>query len=285
MKDISRLAFIKGVGAIVAIDAACPAVAEDAAALPDTKLRIAHLTDPQFGFGRWPKDPVRRYAADLARMEREIEVVNAIKPDLAIITGDMVHVAADMTKDWPRLLRKFQVPIAVAPGNHDVGDSITRENLDRFISVFGSDRKVLDVKGWRIIVGNTQWWSATELAKEKAEYEEWLKAELLRAKVANGRVVVAGHIPPFADAPNEKDSWQNMPKERRFAQMEAYLDAGARFFLAGHTHRMSVRGWKELTVLNAETTSRNTDSRPFGFRLFETDASGNYSYRFVRVGA
>ena len=76
-----------------------------------------------------------------------------------------------------------------------------------------------------------------------------------------------------------------MPKSCRFEQMEAYLGAGARFFLAGHTHRMAVRGWGELTVLNAETTSRNTDSRPFGFRLFETDASGNYSFRFVRVGA
>ena len=54
-----------------------------------------------------------------------------------------------------------------------------------------------------------------------------------------------------------------MPKERRFAQLKAYLGAGARFFLAGHTHRMAVRGWEELTVLNAETTSRNTDSRPF----------------------
>ena len=157
MRNVSRLAFIKGVGAIIAVNATAPSVAECASVHSDGRLRIAHLTDPQFGFGRWPKDPAQRYAADLARMECEIEAVNAIKPDFAIITGDMVHVAADMAKDWPRLLRKFKVPVAVAPGNHDMGNSITRENLDRFISVFGSDRKALDVKGWRIIVGNTQW--------------------------------------------------------------------------------------------------------------------------------
>ena len=97
-----------------------------------SKLRIAHLTDPQLGFGNEFQGFAANYDADLKRCEKAIELVNAMKPDLSLVTGDMVNVAADLTKDWPRLLEMIQVPVAVAPGHHDRGKSITRENLDRF---------------------------------------------------------------------------------------------------------------------------------------------------------
>lgn len=178
----------------------------------------------------------------------------------------------------------FKMPLVVAPGNHDVGLNVDKSWRDRYLSVFGYDYKALDVAGWRVIVGNTQFWHKTEIKDEQAKYEEWLKAELENAKAYKGRVVIAGHIPPFVDKFSEKDSYENCPKAGRVARMKMYLDAGAKFFLAGHTHRMIAHGWRELTILNAETTSRNFDVRPYGFRMFEVAADGDYSYRFVRVG-
>ena len=249
-----------------------------------SKLRIAHLTDPQLGFGNEFQGFAANYAADLKRCEKAIELVNAMKPDLALVTGDMVNVAADLTKDWPRLLEMIKVPVAVAPGNHDMGKSITRENLDRFRAVFGRDYGSLDVCGWRVIFGNTQYWRKTELVDEQARYEAWLKAELVRAREMNGRVILAGHVPPFYKTFGEEDSYNNYPKAGRAERMKAYEDAGVRFLLAGHTHTMSVRRHKELTILIAETTSRNFDKRPFGFRMFETENGVDYSYEFVPVG-
>ena len=91
------------------------------------------------------------------------------------------------------------------------------------------------------------------------------------------------HIPPFADKPNEGDTYENYPKAGRTARMEMYRATGARFFLAGHTHRFIAHGWKDLTILNPETTSTNFDSRPHGFRLFDIPDKYGYSYNFVKV--
>ena len=273
-----RREFLFGLAAMGTISAAGKCAANDAAT-----LRIAHLTDPQLGFGRPEEDHEAVYAADLARFERAVELVNGLKPDLALVTGDMTHRAEEVTRDWPRLVKAFKVPVAFAPGNHDMGNSVVRAKLDRYLSVFGYDRKAFDVKGWRIVVGNTQYWRETELKAERAAYEAWLADELAKAKAHGGRVIVAGHIPPFADAHGEPDSYSNHPLKGREERMSAYLAAGAKFFLAGHTHRMGARGWKGLTILNAETTSRNFDARPHGFRMFEVRGEFDYSYNFVKV--
>ena len=247
------------------------------------RIRIAHLTDPQFGFDWTPQDNEAKYAADLARFERAVARVNDIKPDLVLITGDMTHKAEDLSRDWPRLLGMFKVPVVVAPGNHDMGQKVSKENRDRYLSVFGSDYQSLDVKGWRVIVGNTQFWYKTELVDEQLKYEEWLKAELEKAKLYDGRVILAGHIPPFAHAFDEGNSYENYPKEGREVRLLAYRNAGVKFYICGHTHRMSMHGYKDLTILNAETTSLNFDRRPFGFRLFDAVDECDWSYKFVKV--
>jgi len=247
------------------------------------KLRIAHMTDPQFGFGPG-KGVDAKYAADLKRFERALEMVNDLKPDLALITGDMTNRPQDVARDWPRLLGLFKVPVLVAPGNHDLGMPVLKANRDRYLSVFGYDYKSIDIAGWRVIAGNTQFWRKTDLVDEQAKYEAWLKDELNRAKAEmNGRVIVAGHIPPFVGLHNEKDSYENCPKVSRHDRMRAYRHSGVRFFLAGHTHRMAMRGFKELTILNAETTGNNFDQRPQGFRMFEVNNESDYSYNFVKV--
>ena len=173
MTKIERRNFIFGIAAAGLVPAA--AVADENGG--PRRVRIAHMTDPQFGFGRTAQDHEANYAADLARFERAVARVNALKPDLALITGDMTHRPEDVVRDWPRLLGMFEVPVAVAPGNHDMGQKVSKENRDRYLSVFGSDYRALDVKGWRIIVGNTQFWRETDLTAEKERYEAWLKDE------------------------------------------------------------------------------------------------------------
>ena len=62
-----------------------------------------------------------------------------------------------------------------------------------------------------------------------------------------------------------------------------YLDNGVRYFLSGHTHRLIVRAYKGMTILNPETTSRNFDELPYGFRLMTLRADGGYSWDFHAV--
>lgn len=285
--DIGRRGFLGGMVAAVA------ATANGVPSAPEGKstLRIAHLGDPQFGFitGR-PSMKHRakerfeaNYRGDLERLERALARVNELKPDLVVFGGDMTQNPADLVKEWPALLKRLQVPFVVTPGNHDMGNRLTFENLERFRKVFGRDRAAVDVKGWRVIVGNSQFWHKTEAKDEQAAYEAWVKAELEEAKSRNGRVILATHIPPFAFASDEKNSYDNYPLAGRAARLEAYAASGARFFLTAHLHRLSVRGYRDLTMLGVEALCANFDARPPGFRLLEVADDFSYSWNFVVV--
>ena len=246
-------------------------------------LTIAHIGDPQLGFNLNGEDPEIKYREDLARMERVIAAVNGLRPDVALISGDMTHRGADIVRDWPTLLPLFKVPVIATPGNHDMRQRLEREALDNYNAIFGRDYGTMDVNGWRIIFGNTQYWLETDEKALQTRYGEWLSAELERAKELRGKVILAGHNAPFAYRPDEDDGYENCPKASRFARLDAYLAAGARFYLAGHMHRLSVRGYRGLTILTAEGLSLNFDQRPFGFRIFKVADDFSYSWNFHPV--
>lgn len=285
---MDRRSFLKNLAAVPLVGAAKAAAGASA---PAGSLRIAHFCDPQFGFStrnpamKWraPEHSKKNYGEDLARCERMIDKVNAVRPDLVLFGGDMTQNARDVANEWPELLKRLVVPWMVTPGNHDMGNNVTRENLDRFRTVFGRDREARDVKGWRIVAGNSQLWFKTEAEDEQASYEAWVAEELEKAKSYRGRVILASHVPPFAFSYDEKDSYDSCPRSTRIRRLESYVDAGARFYLAGHMHRFAARGYKNLEILNAEAGCDNFDLRPQGFRMFEVRDDFSYSYEFVEV--
>lgn len=250
-------------------------------------VRIAHCGDPQFGFGE-PRDTEAAYAADLARFERLIDDVNAWRPDLCFLSGDMTHRADDLERDWPRLLKRFKVPLIVTPGNHDMGQSLTRENVERFERVFGYEYKSVRVGPWRFISGNSQYWRPTAETVRQQRYEAWLAAELSAAKAAGEPIIMATHMPLFVASIVEADSYENYPLKAnglptREERLATYADAGVKLHLAGHTHRMIARACRGITILNAETTCHNFDGLPAGYRRLELSPDGEMSWTFRRV--
>ncbi|HRR32943.1 MAG TPA: metallophosphoesterase [Kiritimatiellia bacterium] len=251
---------------------------------------IAHCGDPQIGFcssraeyNRLSADFQENYRADLMRLEAVIDRLNGLRPDLVYFAGDMMQNPTDIPKEWPRLLKKIKSPVIVTPGNHDVGNKLTAADEDRFIDIFGYSYKTIFVKGWRFIAMNTQYWMPTEEKERQGRYREWLKGEFAAAQTGVEPVIVAGHIPPFAHTPNEKDGYSNCPEAERTRFLDACLAAGARLLLAGHTHAYMARGYKALEILNAETTCCNFDWRPFGFRLLKLSLTGDYTWNFIGV--
>ena len=113
--------------------------------------------------------------------------VNELKPDLLVFGGDMTQRPGDIEKEWPALLKRVQVPFVVTPGNHDMGNRLTRENLERFRKVFGRDYGALDVKGWRVVAGNSQYWHKTEAKDEQAKYEAWLNNKRICSRLRRSR--------------------------------------------------------------------------------------------------
>ena len=271
-----------------------------ACALPDEKrtdgtIRIAHLCDPQFGFTSGRQSLKHRakdryeanYKADIARCEKAIAIVNELKPDLLLFGGDMAHFAKDIPLEWPRLLKMVKVPWMATPGNHDFeyrpGYGPSRACIERFKSVFGRCYESRDIKGWRVIAGNSQFWFPSEAKAEQEEYESWIGAEFEKARAYGNKVIIASHIPPYACEYDEPDSYHSCPLALRKKRLEAYLASGARFYLTAHQHRVAARGYKDLTILTGEALCANMDLRPTGLRIFEAKENLSYSWNFVEV--
>lgn len=276
----NRRSFLLGAAAAVCAGCESVRVAKDGdRSAAGGSVRIAHCGDPQLGFPGKPD----AYKADLARLEREIEIVNELKPDLCFIAGDMTHKAEELTRDWPRLIKLFKVPVVVTPGNHDMGKSITRENVERFRKVFGYDYTSTKVGKWRFISGNSTYWYKTEEKELKDAYEKWFAAELSSAKAKGEPIILASHISPFMRWINEGDDYENCPKSFRKKRLDLYVGSGVKFHLCGHTHRMVARAYGGMTILNPETTCRNFDLLPFGFRMFTVRDDGSYTWDFHAV--
>lgn len=280
--ELDRRSFLAGLGPGV-----CQIVFGDfpGGAFGRPLLTLAHCADPQLGFCR--VDGADRplpgaYEEDLARVEREIDIINKLNVDVALFCGDMVHEASDMTKDWPRLLKRFKVPVVVAPGNHDVGNEVDSEKLALFKSVFGADYRSVTVNGWKIIATNAQY--AHTPGIEQVAHDAWLDQELMDGKSSRMPMIVMNHIPPFADSLLESDSYNNLPSAGRIDYLEKMVSAGVRFHLSGHLHRTLKREYGRMPILNPEVTCRSFDSRPLGFRILKIYSEGGvYTWEYVSV--
>ncbi len=254
-------------------------------ALPEGKkptLTIAHCCDPQLGFGI-AENAEAAYRQDLRRLEKEIELLNAARPDLVVFAGDMTHLVEDAPRDWPRLLKKIEVPFLIAPGNHDVPDPVKKAALDAYCAIFGDDNKSLIINGWKIIAANSQFCRPTEETNLRDEHSAWFETELRDAASSKTPVIVATHVPPFVKSLDEADAYFNFPIDKRRAYLDFCVDCGVKFYIAGHTHTTLERSYRGVPILNGETTSRNFDNRPFGFRMLKIDAKMNYEWNFLPV--
>lgn len=240
-------------------------------------LTIAHCCDPQFGFGE-TKDS---YAVDLGKLEKELELVNAANPDVVFFAGDMCHDHNDLKKDWPTLLKGINAPVLTAVGNHDVPDPVKRADVDLFCEVFGAEYASLDINGWKLIVVNSQYCRETDETELYEKQVDWFQKELASAKAKGTPVILGSHVPPFVKSADEKDEYFNFPTKIRQDYLDFALESGTRFYLAGHTHTTLAREYKAMPILNAETTSRNFDKRPFGFRILKIDSEMNFEWNFV----
>lgn len=238
-------------------------------------LRIAHLCDPQIGFY---KDSLY---VDIAAFEREIENVNALRPDLVVIAGDMVNIP-DSTYFglFKKSVSKLEVPVVYTPGNHDIYAPATQRGIDNYTKVFGPDLTVTPVKGRTLISFNTQLFSnaAPELI---IGHRRRLVKAVEEAGKKGGGVIMLSHIPPFVAQIDEKEEYFNLPKADRRALLDHFADNGVFLWLCGHTHKTHRNDYGPIAILNGENTSVNFDSRPKGFRLLTIAPDNTFTWEFI----
>ncbi len=94
-------------------------------------------------------------------------------------------------------------------------------------------------------------------------------------------VVVVVHYPLFVKTPDEKENYYNIPPVKRMELLKLCEENGVVAFLAGHTHKLVVNEYKGIQLVNGETTSKNFDKRPLGFRVWHITDARPFRHEFV----
>jgi len=221
---------------------------------------FAQICDTQLGFGD--------YNRDMIFFKQAVKQVNVLRPDFVFICGDLVDKAdAKSFADFNKIKADFTMPCYCVSGNHDIGNKPTVDSLNYYHDVIGKDYYAFEHKRYTFIIVNTQLWKAP-LEGESEKHDSWLKTTLATAAKKDSRIFIVGHYPLFLKKADEEEEYMNLPVSKRQELLSLFLKRGVIAVLGGHTHRLIINEYKGMQLVNGETTSKNLDNRPLGFRLW-----------------
>lgn len=239
----------------------------------DKTFTFAQLCDPQLGMGG--------YEHDVATFRQAVRQVNALHPDFVVICGDLVNTADERSfADFNEIKAGFDMPCYCVSGNHDVGNEPTSDSLEFYRRTVGEDYYTFEHKDHTFVVVNTQLWKVP-LPGETEPQDAWLETALRNAANEGRPIVVIGHYPLFLESIDEDDEYMNLPRARRTWLLDLFSEYGVVAMLGGHTHRLIVHDHAGIQFVHGETTSKNFDDRPFGFRLWHVGEKKPYLHEFV----
>lgn len=235
---------------------------------------FAQIADPQLGWGYG-------YDNDVKSLKQAVRLVNALNVDFVVICGDLVDSFNDNSvADFLQIRSGLTMPSYCAPGNHDVGNSPTVSSLDRYRRAIGDDYFSFEHKGYTFVITNTSLWKAP-LAGESEKQDAWLSQTLTAARAKNSPVFVAGHYALYLTSPTDAEEYYNLPVAKRGELLALYKDSGVVAVLGGHKHELVINDYNGIQLVNSEATSRNTDGRPLGLRLWHVDSPTSITHEFV----
>lgn len=203
----------------------------------NAEYSFIHLSDPQFGmFGSFEKH--HSFEKETKLMQQAVDAINRLKPQYVLVTGDLVHDRNNLAQvaEYKRLtaLIDKKIPVYEVPGNHDVGNDATVEDVEQYKKRFGADRFAFSYKNTYVIGINSNliWAGNTPLEREQAQ---WLQKELKKGQKYKYRIV-AGHHPIYVNQPDEKKTYENLPPEKRTEYLELFRNNKVDIYLSGHLH-------------------------------------------------
>jgi 3',5'-cyclic AMP phosphodiesterase CpdA len=178
------------------------------------------------------------------------------------------------------------VPVYNVPGNHDVGDRPTRDQLARYREAFGKDYYTFDAGPVRGIVLNSSLIQSPRNAPEEAAAQEkWLVSELIRARrdqVEN--LIVFQHISYFLKDPREPDQYFNIPVETRHRYLQLFHEYGVKYIFSGHYHRNEYGRDGEIEMITTGPVGMPLGRDQSGFRIVRLTQDGMEN-RYYELGS
>lgn len=233
---------------------------------------FVQLCDTQLGMGG--------YEHDILSFELAVKQINELNPDFVVICGDLVNHASDSSfKDFNRIVEGFSIPCYPAPGNHDIGQIPTKSTLNRYREKIGKDYYTFHNKGVSFVIVNTQLWKAN-VANESKKHDEWFKSTLDSFGSKYTHLFVIGHYPLYIKSSDEKEEYFNLPPAKRKELLSLFKNNKVKAYLSGHKHETVINNIENIQLVSGETTSKNFDKRPLGFRLWKV-TEDTVSHQFI----
>lgn len=221
---------------------------------------IVQIADAQLGFTAADKSQREgtEYVNDLTYeidcLTKAVSMVNEIKPDAVVFTGDQVNRCNDF-EQWDafaKVISEIDPSIKVfhIPGNHDVMISEGKVDSTPFADRYGEDRFLHVDRGVRMVGINSNLIKYNDPAE--ADQIEWMKKSL--AKDSNDQVtIVFSHHPFFLKDIDEDDGYFQIQKAKRQDYFNICTTLGVNALYAGHLHNNSEGSYEGLPV--STTTS------------------------------
>ncbi len=130
------------------------------------------------------------------------------------------------------------------------------------------------------MVVNSQLWVAP-VQGESDKQDTWLTQTLHAAAKRHYPVFVIDHYPLFVKEPGEPDDYYNVPKPKRQELLQLFQQCGVVAVLSGHTHTTNIKEFQGIQMVASQTTSKNFDKQPFGFRLWHVGTQRPFRSEFV----
>lgn len=224
---------------------------------------FVQLCDTQLGMGG--------YQHDILSFEQAVKQINELNPDFTVICGDLVHHAADSSYfEFNRIVKGLKNPCYLAPGNHDVGKIPNDKKLAYYRKTIGKDYYTFQNKGYPFVVTNTQLWKAN-VENESEKHHKWFTNTLDSLGKIEASTIVIGHYPIFLKTAEEEEEYSNLPVNIRKEILTLFTKNNVKAYLSGHRHQLVVNNYKNIQLVSGETTSKNFDKRPLGFRLWSVE--------------
>jgi 3',5'-cyclic AMP phosphodiesterase CpdA len=205
--------------------------------------RIIHLSDLHFG------------AHDPELVDAVEEQVNAGKPDLVVISGDLTQRATtDQLKEACRFLERLREAghdVLAVPGNHDVP---LYDVLRRFLSPLARYRRYIDdtlcpfieIPGVSVLGINTARSLTFSDGRISHEQMDFIRESFARTDPTTMHILVTHH-PMFA-LPVDDGPELGKAIGRQEHALDAIAEAGVDMLLAGHNHRASTHDASDLVT-------------------------------------
>lgn len=207
---------------------------------------LAQLSDLHLGADWEGVDP-------RPRLEQVIEAVRALPNpvDAVVVSGDLTADGGEDDSLLARqLLDRFDVPVHVLPGNHDLRASLR--------GAFGLPGEGDDPIDYSVEVGELRLVVIDSIVPGEdrgalsAEQLRWLDAEL--GKEPDRPAILAMHHPPLATGLPEWDAINLVAPEREALAEVVGRHPQLRAIVGGHLHRVAASALAGCPVLSAPST-------------------------------